>query len=494
MAKVDPQSQKVLWVYRAGTSKEDALHAMLLEKSGSYLYAAGRTFGHFAGTSSKGQSDLFIIKYDVQGDKPIAVWKRALVQGTAASDAVLSLAVDPKDENIIYATGFTTGNLFPNIFNDNYNVSANGNEAPSGKLSDAFLFSFRAEDGLILYKTQFGTQFADQGAGIVVSDKEDGPIFVSVTTDRKIGQYTFGNFHLYKFTRRLTPLGDVLLRTYSREQVSGFKQHPMLPGSLLSCGSSWLDSRNGYDVFVKRIVRAFDNSSIGSSQVDIDEVGADEYTRRIQSSDGSHDYASAMVIDAVSGRLIVSGYTAGSFAKGASNVGVLAPFIGSVNPLDGTLTDAKQLDVGSKKGWVEILCITMSSGKRGVYYVAKESNESTNQFHLAIGSFDFPKSWKTPIAFTSASQKPTPSPKRELQKSNGVEKGLPLMMIIGVGCGAVALVLIVVAIVMTIRMSRRSGAAEGFSGKKRAAKKSESQKAKPVAGPTVSGKNESGLV
>lgn len=488
LTRVSAAEGKVDWVFRGGTSKEDRLEALLLDKDEKHIYAGGRSFGQFRGTARGGQSDIFIIKYDISGDKPTEVWSHPLVIGSKASDALTAFSQDPRDDNVIYGTGYTSGNLFP------------GKEIDSNGLSDAILFSFSASDGTVVHKSQFGTKFADQGTDIVLSDKDDGPVFVAVITERQIGQYAFGNFHMYKKKRDASPLGDLLLRTYSREQMASFRNHPMLPGTLIASGSSWLDSRNGYDVFVKRVVRAFDSSQIGSKEVDIDEVSEAEYTRRLHSEDGGHDYASGMIIDPESGRLILSGYTAGAFAPGASKMGILAPFVAVVDPLDATLTDAKQMKMSSANSWVEISCITMAAEKRGIYYVAKESNETTNQFHLSVGSFGFPASWKNKITI-APSPDPTPSPKTGDQDKSGasVKKRAPLAIIIGSVCGGVVLILVVVATAVGLRMKKRSKAAKVYDPDKKA-KPSKSRQTQVKKGqepsdrPNVEGSNATGLV
>lgn len=470
LAKINSTGGVVEWVYRGGTSKEDRLQAMLLDKDGKHLYIGGRTFGQFSGTKRVGQSDIFIIKYDISGSKPEEVWLSPLILGSQASDAVTALAQDPENKSVIYATGFTSGDLFP------------GKKIGSSALSDAILFSFYAKNGSTIHKRQFGTYFADQGTDIVISDRADGPIFVSAITEREIGQYAFGNFHMYKLGRDLSPLGDLLLRTYSREQMSSFDQHPLLPSTLIALGSSWLDSRNGYDVFVKRIVRAFDSSEIGSKEADIDEVSDGEYTKRLRSEDGGHDYASGLIIDPESGRLIVSGYTAGAFAPGSQKTGILAPFIAAVDPMDASMTDAKQMKLESAKSWVEISCIAMATASRGVYFVAKESNVTSNQFHLAVGTFGFPALWKNPITI-APSPDPTPSPKTgaQGQTATKVSSSVPVIaIIVGSVCGGVMLALIVVAIVIGIRIHKRSKTAKVYDAKKVAKQ--------PKCGATVQGR------
>lgn len=483
IAKINGNQSFVEWVYRGGTSKEDRIHAMLMSKSRDEAYIAGRTYGQFSGTVRKGQSDIFIIKYDVSGAKPTKLWPVPLILGTTASDAVTALAIDPKDENIVYACGFTSGNLFP------------GREENATGLSDAILFSFHAANGSVIHKRQFGTEFADHATAIVLPDKEDGPLFVSVTTERQIGQYAFGNFHMYKFRKSLSPLGDLLLQTYSREQLVSFRVHPILPNTLFGSGSSWLTTRNGYDVFVKRVVRAFDNSEIGSQAVDIDEVGTDEYTKRIQSEDGSHDYASGMIIDPETGRLIICGYTAGIFAPAAAKRGILAPFLAVVDPVDASLTDAKQMLLRTENSWAEIASVTMDAGNSGVYYVAKESNETTNQFYISIGYFGFPALWKTSVSF-AASQKATPSPVPDTTKSNTTpEVKFPFTIVIACVCGGLLVVLAVVGLVMGISMKKIHRKQLVYDPQKSQLPESTItlQPLPRMEGPRVQGRNASGL-
>ncbi|CAN8061843.1 unnamed protein product [Agarophyton chilense] len=438
IARVLGKNSSTEWVYRIGTSGEDRLQTLLLSEDGKYLYVSGRTFGQFPGTSYKGQADIFIIKYDVSGKGFDEVWSTPLVLGSKGSEAVTHLKIDPTNETIVYATGFTTGNLFQ------------GRPQSEDGLADVILFSFSTVDGTVLWGTQFGTDFADLGIGVVVTDEESGPIFVGGITNRRVGQFSFGNFHLYKFSRTGSTLGSLLLRSYSREQLVGFQKHPTLPNSLLALGSSWLDIRNGYDVFVKKVIRGFDLSDLGYSEVDIDDVGEGEYTVRLQSADRSHDYASGLLIDNRTGRLIISGYTAGSFENNTVNNGVLAPFIASVDPLNVYAYEAVQLELVGVDAWVEIAAIEMNSDRSGVYYVAKEKNQSSNQFHTVIGSFGFPLSWKNPIRIPAPpSPKPSPSPRTDGSKSNALQLSPPV--IAGIACGGVVSALVVLFVMMILR-------------------------------------------
>lgn len=457
IAKVsNDSSSKVEWILRGGTAKEDRLHALVVDKAGKYLYAAGRTYGQFLTKTRFGQADMFVTKYDVSGAQPVQVWPEPILLGTSATDAILSLSLDPVNENIIYATGLTSGSLFPNA----------DSSVSSSSDSDAVLFSFSGVDGSILSSRQFGTVEADQGIRMVVSEDADGPIFVAAVTQRRIGQYSYGNLHVYKFTRNMEPLGDWLLKSYSREVVVGFGKHPIFPDVLMVAGSSWLDQRNGYDVFLKRVGLAFDNSAIGSQETNIDDVPEPDFTRRIQSEDGSHDYASSSLLH-TGGMTIIAGNTAGKFAPNSTDLGILAPFICAVNPTTGVRNHAAQLSLSAKNSWSEIVDMRFIANGTGVVYIGKESNLTTNQFHGVVGSFGLPDSWRPMLTID-----PSPSPTsaagsgNDRANNNSTEsntKGVHIAVIAGGAAGGIIVILAILAIVMCVGMSHRSKAAQVYN-------------------------------
>jgi len=57
MVKIDGDNHEVNWVYRDGTTKEDRLHAILLDSTGRNLFVAGRTFGQIGSTQRQGQAE-----------------------------------------------------------------------------------------------------------------------------------------------------------------------------------------------------------------------------------------------------------------------------------------------------------------------------------------------------------------------------------------------------------------------------------------------------
>lgn len=450
-----PSSPANTSVFRIGTGADDQLRAMLVLRDGNVTYLAGGTHGSFSGILNAGQSDLFIVKLRTDAVRPVHAWIQPLVRGTSSSESVTALAHDPTNSSLVYATGYTTGGLFGAATDTN------------AVLSDAIVFAFSADDGSIVYQRQFGTAFSDYGNAIVVSSEKDGPIFVSVVTERKYGDFSFGNFHLYKFTRSLSPLGDVLLRSFSRESVSAFVSHPILDDSLLVSGYSLLDEVAGYDLFVKRVVRPFNAVNMGSSEIAVDEVRSDEYTHRWGSGEKTHDYATDMLVHPSSGRLLVGGYTSGTLAKDIENGGEAAPFIACVDPIDASMSGVSQKSISVANTWIGLEAMVLSDDADSVYYAFKELDLESNQFFTSIGLFRIPDGWTSRIVVP-----PTPSPSGFPTTKNFKSidtKGFSKQVIIVSVVGGISLILAIVSGVMLWRWGSNRNAKDRLAfGRKKA--------------------------
>lgn len=432
--------------FRLGSDGEDHLHAMLVTNEGKHTFLAGRTSGVWRGAPNTGQDDIFIVKLNTASTTPLYDWPTPLVLGTIGSESVTALAVDPNNDDIIYAIGYTSGSLFSSA------------SVQNSVLTDAIIFAVSASNKTILYNRQFGTTYSDYGTSVVISEDRDGPLFVSVITELRYGQFALGNFHLYKFSRKLEPLGDMLLRSYSHEVVSSFKTHPLLQDSLFVSGYSWLDEANGYDAFFKRISQPFDNRTIGSFELGIDEVGAGEYTHRFGSHDKRNDFISDMIVHPGSGRLLASGYTAGEFAKDARKVGETAPFIACVNPVEGSLTDAIQLQPHSSRARIEIAGIGLHPDRQNLVYAVNNLDEETGTFAVVIGKFGIPEAWRERIEIApTPTRQPSavPSPSRETSELS--TKGFSLVKVVPPVAGGVGGVIFLVVILIALRNRFKGG-------------------------------------
>jgi uncharacterized repeat protein (TIGR01451 family) len=127
------------WFRQFGTGPS-ADFARAVDSSGN-VYVAGSTGGVLAGTSSAGDDDVFVRKYDANG---MVVWTQQF--GTASNDAALGIAVDATG---VYVAGGVSGTL-------------------SGQTSggqDAFVRKYDAS-GMVVWTHQFGSAANDIASGI----------------------------------------------------------------------------------------------------------------------------------------------------------------------------------------------------------------------------------------------------------------------------------------------------------------------------------------
>ena len=76
------------WTKQLGTSAAEIGHGIATDSSGN-VYVAGYTFGGLDGNSNAGSSDLFVVKYNSSGTKQ---WTKQL--GTSSDDEAYGVATD----------------------------------------------------------------------------------------------------------------------------------------------------------------------------------------------------------------------------------------------------------------------------------------------------------------------------------------------------------------------------------------------------------------
>ena len=86
-----------------GTSSSDVAHGVTNDSSGN-VYVAGYTYGGLDGNSSTGQGDLFVVKYNSSGTKQ---WTKQL--GTSSDEKANAIATDSSGN--VYIAGLTGGGL-----------------------------------------------------------------------------------------------------------------------------------------------------------------------------------------------------------------------------------------------------------------------------------------------------------------------------------------------------------------------------------------------
>jgi len=144
------------WTRQLGSSAADMGMGVGVDASG-FVYVAGFTYGDFDGNVNQGERDIFLVKYDMGGNK---IWSKQL--GSTAPDLGTGLAVDP-DGNC-YISGSTSGDL--------------GGGPPGDP--DVFVLKYNS-DGNLQWTRRLSTPAFDFDTGIVLDPS--GNIYVTGSTN-----------------------------------------------------------------------------------------------------------------------------------------------------------------------------------------------------------------------------------------------------------------------------------------------------------------------
>ncbi|MDP7331454.1 MAG: SBBP repeat-containing protein, partial [SAR324 cluster bacterium] len=92
-----------IWTVQLGTGTTDSAQAVSIDNDGN-LFLAGYTSGDLEGNGNAGGHDLFLVKYNSSGDRQ---WSRQL--GTSDNDSAFATATDSSGN--VFAAGYTGGGL-----------------------------------------------------------------------------------------------------------------------------------------------------------------------------------------------------------------------------------------------------------------------------------------------------------------------------------------------------------------------------------------------
>lgn|GEM_PF-1257924 len=157
-----------LWARQFGTPPRDYARGVCTDGSG--VYVAGYTDGAFPGQTPAGGRDLFLRKFDAEGNE---LWTRQF--GSSTYDYGFGVAADSSG---IYVAGFTFGTL--------------PGEIPKGSY-DACLIKYDA-DGNQLWARQFGTSGSDMALAVCA---DDSGVYVSGHTYGTLGDQSFGGIDVF---------------------------------------------------------------------------------------------------------------------------------------------------------------------------------------------------------------------------------------------------------------------------------------------------------
>lgn len=138
----------VVWTRHFGTEGREELEGVVV-KQGS-VYVAGVTFGTL-GESSAGSADVFVRKYDIDGNE---IWTRQFGSAGNESPSHVGVAADGRS---VWVAGNVAG-VLP------------GQTSAGGR--DAFIRQYR-DDGTVLWTLQFGTSGDDRAIPVTVGETDD---------------------------------------------------------------------------------------------------------------------------------------------------------------------------------------------------------------------------------------------------------------------------------------------------------------------------------
>ena len=263
-----------LWTVQPGTSGWDNGHGIAVDSSGN-VYVTGDAEGSLDGNTPHGVIDIIITKYDTDGNR---LW--TVQPGSIDSDSGSSIAVDTSGN--VYVTGQTWGSLDGNTNN--------------GEL-DFFITKYDT-DGNYLWTVQPGTDAWDWGYGIAVDSS--GNVYVTGTTEGSLDGNTSNGYD------------DIFITKYDTD---GNRIWTVQPGS---------DSRDeGYaialdssgNIYVTGFTygERYGNTNIGGADIFIMKFDSDgNRLLTVQSGpSGSSAYGYGIEVDS-SGNIFVAGVTWGS--------------------------------------------------------------------------------------------------------------------------------------------------------------------------------------
>ncbi|MCA9354810.1 MAG: hypothetical protein KC877_04795 [Candidatus Kaiserbacteria bacterium] len=160
----------VIWTRQIGTGESE--WATGITYVNSSIYVLGNTFGAISGFTSQGGSDVFIRKYDTNGN---TLWTQQF--GTAGYDLLFDAT---EQGSYVYVVGDTSG-----AFSGETNVGSD----------DAFIRKYNASNGSLVWTDQYGTSGTDE-AYAVVSDATG--VYVGGFVEGALpGETALGSYDVY---------------------------------------------------------------------------------------------------------------------------------------------------------------------------------------------------------------------------------------------------------------------------------------------------------
>jgi hypothetical protein len=271
--KYDTNLQK-MWTRILGSLNADVGRAIAVDSYGN-SYITGVTRGNLDGNVNAGDWDIFIVKYDTNGNKQ---WTKLL--GTSGPEIANGIAVDQKGN--CYIIGYTTGSLDGNIKLD---------------FSNNIVIAKYDTNGNKQWTIQLVSSVVSEGTGISVDLY--GNIYI--TGD------SWGNLDLNINSGEF----DIVIAKYD---TNGYKQWTRLLGSSSRDNGSGIAIDSSGNCYITGVTEGDIDGNINSGGFDVviakyDTNGNKKWTKVIGSS--NHDVATGIAVDS-NDYCYITGYTQGS--------------------------------------------------------------------------------------------------------------------------------------------------------------------------------------
>lgn len=170
LAKYDSSGNQ-LWIRQLGSSSYDTAYGIATDKQGN-SYVVGYTEGNLAGAKQAQSSDVWLAKYDTNGNQ---VW----IQQFGTNLINLSFDIDVDDNSNVYLSGL--------------NVKSDPN-SPTGNTDDRWVAKFDT-NGNRQWFSETGSSSFDESYGVAVSG--DGSVFSTGWTGGDLGGENAGLYDVW---------------------------------------------------------------------------------------------------------------------------------------------------------------------------------------------------------------------------------------------------------------------------------------------------------
>jgi len=211
LVKLNPLNGQEVWRKLIGTALNDYAESIRIS-SDNYLYVLLSTDSPLNGEVNKGNRDVAVQKYDFNGNR---LW--TVLHGSAAKEEGRNLTIG--NDNSIYITGYTTGNL--------------GGQINKGG-EDAFISKI-TPSGVVEWTKLLGTPGNDVGWDVTTTTQGD-LIVTGLTNGNLEGQLSNGGQDIFLASVNIKGVADSKPAATFAANLTTARTGPLLGGQLTASG------------------------------------------------------------------------------------------------------------------------------------------------------------------------------------------------------------------------------------------------------------------